>query len=84
MLQREFSGTRRLRLVVDSSDEDNVLVYPYFRGSLFELIEANPDLSLANRKEILWHLAEAIRELHSRDWIHLSKRYLPFYLTCCA
>ncbi|KAK3905329.1 kinase-like protein, partial [Staphylotrichum tortipilum] len=71
-LPRVFSGARRLRLAVDSSDDDNVLVYPYFRGTLFDLIQANPDLSVANRKEILRHLAEAIQELHSKDLIHLD------------
>ena len=68
----ELSGTRRLRMHVDYNDEKRVLVYPYFRGTLLELMGENPTLSDANRRTILRHVAEAIHELHSRDWIHLG------------
>ena len=67
-----FAGTRRLRMHVDCNDEERVLVYPYFRGTLFELIDENQDLSDANRKTILRYVAEAIYELHSRNCIHLG------------
>ncbi|KAK3897156.1 kinase-like protein [Staphylotrichum tortipilum] len=67
-----FANTHRLRLHIDSSanDEERVLVYPYFQGTLLDVIDEN--LSDANRKTILRHVAEAIQELHSRDWIHLD------------
>lgn len=49
-------------------------MYPYFRGSLFELIQGNPELSVANRKEVLRRLAEAICELHIKDCLHLGNK----------
>jgi serine/threonine protein kinase len=67
-----FANTHRLRLHIDSgtNDEECVLVYPYFQGTLLDVIDEN--LSDTNRKTILRHVAEAIQELHSRDWIHLG------------
>jgi serine/threonine protein kinase len=71
-LAAELAGTRRLRIHVDCNQEELILFYPYFRDTLLALIQDDPDLSLMERKKILRRVAEAIQELHSKDWIHLG------------
>ncbi len=66
-LAAEFAGTRRLRMHTDCNQEQGILVYPYFRGTLLRLIQKDPELPFPERKKILRHVGEAIHELHSKD-----------------
>ncbi|KAL1794595.1 hypothetical protein ACET3X_006411 [Alternaria dauci] len=69
-LAADFPHSRRLRLHVDSNDEEKLLIYPYYQNTLLRLLQEDPVLSDAARKKVLRHTAEAIQELHSKDWIH--------------
>ncbi len=68
----DFAGSRRLRLHVDSNQEEGILIYPYFKETLLALIQNNPDLSDVERKKIIRCVGEALQEFHSRDWIHIG------------
>ncbi|KAF7671333.1 hypothetical protein GT037_010658, partial [Alternaria burnsii] len=67
-----FSESRRLRMHVDSNDEENLLIYPYYQNTLLKLLQEDPEVSDAARKKILRQTAEAIQELYSKDWIHMG------------
>ncbi|THX67822.1 kinase-like protein [Aureobasidium pullulans] len=71
-LAAEFTGTRRLRIHVDCNQDEGVLVYPYFDSTLLALIKDDPELVHTQRKKILRYIAEAIQELHSKNWIHID------------
>ncbi|KAI0847741.1 kinase-like domain-containing protein [Daldinia vernicosa] len=71
-LAAELAGSRRLRMHVDCSREEGILVYPYFRSTLLALIQEDPDFPPVERKKILRCVGEAIQELHSKDWIHID------------
>ncbi|KAI1425971.1 kinase-like domain-containing protein [Xylaria sp. FL1777] len=68
----ELRGSRRLRIHIDCNQEEGILVYPYFRTSLLLLIREDPRLLFSERKKILRRLAEAIHELHRKDWVHID------------
>ncbi|KAH0284910.1 kinase-like protein, partial [Aureobasidium sp. EXF-3399] len=57
---------------VDCNQDERVLVYPYFDSTLLALIKDDPDLIHTQRKKILRYTAEAIQELHSKNWIHID------------
>ncbi|AEO58481.1 kinase-like protein [Thermothelomyces thermophilus ATCC 42464] len=69
-LALEFAGSSRLRVHVDANQDERILVYPYFRNTLLALIKEDPDFPPAERVKVLRVVAEAIQELHSKDWIH--------------
>lgn len=71
-LAADFPESRRLRMHVDSNDEEKLLIYPYYRNTPFKLLQEDPEVSVAARKKVLRQTAEAIRELHSKDWIHIG------------
>jgi hypothetical protein len=71
-LATEFSGSCRLRMHIDCNQEEGLLIYPCFRGTLLALIQDGLELPLAERKKILRRTGEAIQELHSKDWIHIG------------
>ncbi|KAI1174875.1 kinase-like domain-containing protein [Nemania sp. FL0916] len=71
-LATEFAGSRRLRMHVDCNQEEGVLIYPYYTTTLLSLIQDNPDFSPTQRYKILRYTAEAIAELHSKNWIHID------------
>ncbi|CAN9445066.1 unnamed protein product [Alternaria alternata] len=71
-LAADFPESRRLRMHVDSNDEENLLIYPYYQNTLLRLLQEDPEVSDAARKKILRQTAEAIQELHSKDWIHID------------
>jgi len=68
---REFPDTRRIRIHVDYSEKENIVVYEYFKEDLLALVQNTPALSLAARKQILFEVGKAIQELHVKNWIHL-------------
>ena len=71
-LAADFPESRRLRMHVDSNDEEKLLIYPYYRNTPFKLLQEDPEVSVAARKEVLRQTAKAIQELHSKDWIHIG------------
>lgn len=71
-LATEFTGSRRLRMHVDCNQEEEILIYPSFRGTLLALTQEDPVFPLVERKKILRHVGEAIQELHGKDWIHIG------------
>lgn len=38
----EFAGSRRLRMHVDVNEEENALIYSYFKSTLLALIQEDP------------------------------------------
>ena len=72
-LAADFPESRRLRMHVDSNDEEKLLIYPYYRNTLLRLLQEDPEVSDAARKRILRQTAEeAVQELHSKDWNHIG------------
>ncbi|KAK5634965.1 hypothetical protein RRF57_010677 [Xylaria bambusicola] len=71
-LAAEFAGSRRLRMHIDRSQDEGILVYPYFTGTLLGLIQEDPHLRSAEKKKILQCVGEAIQELHAKDWVHID------------
>jgi hypothetical protein len=71
-LKQEFKDSRRLQMHVDHNPDEHVLVYPYFRHTLLALIREYPDFPVVERKKILRFTAEAIKEFHDQDWIHIG------------
>ncbi|KAK0111174.1 hypothetical protein ONS95_001550 [Cadophora gregata] len=71
-LAAEFAGSRRLRMHIDCSEREDILVYPYYRETLLDIIQSDPDFPITERKKILQRVGEAIQELHARDWIHID------------
>lgn len=76
-LAREFAGTRRLRLHVDYNEEEQTLVYEYFRHTFLALLNSYPDFPLTEVKKILQYTGEAVKELHAKDWIHIGETPKP-------
>jgi hypothetical protein len=66
-LADELSESRRLRMHVDVSEDEDVLIYPYYQHTLLGLLKEDSNISDAARKKILRHTGEAIQELHSKD-----------------
>jgi hypothetical protein len=71
-LAADLPGSRRLRMHIDSNDEEKLLIYPYYQNTLLKLLQEDPEVSVAARKKVLRRTAEAIQELHSKDWIHIG------------
>jgi hypothetical protein len=57
---------------VDLSEDENILIYPYYQHTLLRLLQEDLNVSDTARKEILQRTGEAIQELHGKDWIHLG------------
>lgn len=72
-LQKEFPDTQRLRIHVDFNEKERVLVYDYFKHTFLALLRDHPDFPSAEIKKILRYTAEAIKELHDEDWIHIGQ-----------
>jgi len=71
-LADEFEGSHRLRMHIDCNQDEGILVYPYFESTLLAMINDHAELVHTQRKKILRHVAEAIQELHSKNWIHIG------------
>lgn len=80
-LVAEFAGSPRLRMHVDCSHDESVLVYPYYKSTLLSLIQNDPEFPTLERKKILRHTGEAIQELHSKGWIHIGMFIQPVVAT---
>jgi serine/threonine protein kinase len=73
-IKHEFCGNTRLRLHIDHNDKEQTLVYEYFRTDLLALVKNSPELSGQARKSILQDVGLALRDMHSKDWIHLGTK----------
>ncbi|EGY17006.1 uncharacterized protein VDAG_08170 [Verticillium dahliae VdLs.17] len=63
----DLAISKRLRLHIDCNPEKNALIYPYFNGTLLDLVRHDSGLASTPRVKILRHIAEAIQELHAKD-----------------
>lgn len=71
----DFPSTKRLRVHTDVSRKESVLVYPYFRDTLLALMKNDPEFPPLQRLKIMRAVAEAVAELHAKDWIHSGMLY---------
>jgi serine/threonine protein kinase len=69
-----FCGDPRVRLHIDHNDKERTLVYDYFRADLLTLIKNYPELSVQSRKSIHQDVGLALRDMHSKGWIHLGTK----------
>lgn len=80
----EFDHNPHLRIHVDYNENDNIIVYDYFKSDLLTLLENYPALSIEARKIILKEVGLGLREIHTKNWIHLgmvlSRFTLPMVL----
>lgn len=58
---------------VDYNEKEHVLVYNYYRHTFLALLAQYPDFPSAEIKKILRYTAEAVKELHYKDWIHIGQ-----------
>lgn len=59
----------------DVSRKESVLVYPYFRDTLLALMKNDPEFPPPQRLKIMRAVAEAVAELHAKDWVHSGMLY---------
>ncbi|KAF2724743.1 kinase-like protein [Polychaeton citri CBS 116435] len=69
-IANDFPSSRRLRMHVDCNSKESILVYTYFRDTLFALFKEDPAFPPDERLKIMRGVGEAIQELHAKDWIH--------------
>jgi serine/threonine protein kinase len=74
--KREFPDTRRIRMHVDYSEKEQIVIYEYFKEDLLALVKIikTPDFPLAARKQILFKVGKALQELHAKNWIHICMK----------
>ncbi|GAB1732624.1 hypothetical protein NU195Hw_g3713t1 [Hortaea werneckii] len=66
----DFSSPRWLRMHIDCSSKESILVYAYFRDTLLALLRDDPAFPPNERLKIMRGVGEAIQELHRKDWVH--------------
>ncbi|KAG8162571.1 hypothetical protein KVR01_008336 [Diaporthe batatas] len=71
-LRKEFPDSHRLRMHVDHNEKEHVLVYKYYKHTFLALLTQYPDFQPEEIKKILRCTAEAVKELHDKDWIHID------------
>lgn len=57
---------------IDFNPEDRIVIYPYFRDTLLDLVRADPGFPPAELKKVLRYLGEALQEFHTKGWLHLG------------
>lgn len=57
---------------VDYNEKENVLVYDYYKHTFLALLSQHPEFPPAEIRKILLFTAEAVKDLHDKDWIHRS------------
>lgn len=72
-LKDEFAGTQKLRSHVDHNEQERILVYRYFSDTFLSLSRKHPNVPPREIKKIMRSTAEAVKELHDKDWIHIGK-----------
>ena len=76
--KEEFGDNPRLRIHVDHNKENKIVVYEYFKTDLLSLVSNYPLLSVEARKSILKELGLGLKDMHSRNWIHLGRALSGF------
>ncbi|KAI3400755.1 hypothetical protein diail_1964 [Diaporthe ilicicola] len=71
-LRKEFPHSQRLRMHVDYNEKEHVLVYNYYKQTFLALLSKYPAFPPTEIKKILRCTAEAVKELHDKDWIHID------------
>ncbi|KAJ4392264.1 hypothetical protein N0V93_005889 [Gnomoniopsis smithogilvyi] len=71
-LKKEFAESQHLRMHVDHSNEERALVYEYYQHTFLALLSQYPNFPATEVKKILRCTAEAVKELHDKDWIHID------------
>lgn len=69
-LETQLRSSQHLRVHTDYNEEENLLIYPFYRSTLLGLIQDYPDFPPEERRAILRRVGEGLQELHSRDWMH--------------
>ena len=72
-LKDTFGENPLLRTHIDCNEEEQTLVYEYFKADVLALVSNEPALPLSARKKILHEIARAIDAMHSKGWIHLGR-----------
>jgi hypothetical protein len=72
-VEAECAESRRLRIHIDHNTHEEAFIYPYYESTLLIFLREYPETHYLQRKKILRHVAEGIRELHSRSWAHLGQ-----------
>lgn len=57
---------------IDYNEKELVLVYNYYKHTFLALLSHYPDFPPAEIKKILRCTAEAVKELHDKDWVHIG------------
>lgn len=73
----DFSSPRWLRMHIDCSSKESILVYAYFRDTLLALLRDDPAFPPNERLKIMRGVGEAIQELHRKDWVHTGLSFPP-------
>lgn len=58
---------------VDHNEDQRILIYEHFKSTFLALLSGHPNFPLAEIKKILRRTAEAVKELHDKDWIHIGQ-----------
>ncbi|CAI6291315.1 unnamed protein product [Periconia digitata] len=67
-----FGHSSRLLMPVDSNEQESAVILPKFSNSLSRIIENNLEFPDGVRSKVLVSVAEAIKEMHDQDWLHLD------------
>ena len=67
---RLASSSQHLRVHADYNEEENTLIYPFYKSTLLGLMQEHPNFPPEERRAILRRVGEGLQELHSRDWMH--------------
>ncbi|TQN70115.1 L-type lectin-domain containing receptor kinase S.1, partial [Colletotrichum shisoi] len=70
-LGTEFADCHWLRMPIDYNDDEYIVVYPYFKDTMLNLVRADPDFPEGALKKALRHVGEGLREFHAKGWLHL-------------
>ncbi|KAI0013538.1 kinase-like protein [Xylariaceae sp. FL0662B] len=71
-LRKEYRNSQNLRTHVDDNVEERVLIYEAYTSDLLYLIRGYRDLGVKQRKFILREIAQGLKELHDKNWVHLD------------
>lgn len=71
----DFSSSERLRVHTDANEKESILVYPYYRDTLLDLLKNDPDFPPLERLKIMRAVTVAVAELHAKGWIHAGMLY---------
>ncbi|WPB04330.1 uncharacterized protein RHO25_008976 [Cercospora beticola] len=69
-IAKDVPSSPRLRMHVDCKRDESLLVYDYYCDTFLELLQNDPGLMPDERIKIMQRVAEAVQQLHSKDWVH--------------